>query len=57
MAGNPVSKPVPLNNGVAVSIANASQYAPGTANANLTKLYAYPYKEADMVDIFAFGGI
>jgi hypothetical protein len=58
VAGNPVSKPVPLDGaGVAVPIALATAYGPGVANANLKKLYAYPYKEVDMVDIFAFGGI
>lgn len=54
---NPVSKPVPLNNGVAVPIADATAYGPGVANANLVKLYAYPYKETEMADIFTFGGI
>ena len=56
-AQNPVSKPVPLSNGVAVPIELTTAYGPGVANANLKKLYAYPYKEADMKDIFDFGGI
>ena len=56
-AQNPVSRPVPLSNGVAVPIELTTAYGPGVANANLKKLYAYPYKEVDMVDIFAFGGI
>lgn len=57
-ANNPVSKPVPLDGfGRAVSIADATAYGPGVANPFLVELIAYPYKEADMVDIFAFGGI
>lgn len=55
---NPVSKPVPLNgNGFALPILQATAYGPGVANPNLVKLYAYPYKETEMADIFTFGGI
>jgi hypothetical protein len=57
-ANNPVSKPVPLDGfGKAVAIADATAYGPGVANPFLVELIAYPYKETDMVDIFAFGGI
>jgi hypothetical protein len=58
VAGNPVGKPVPLDGaGKAVSAQLATAYGPGVANANLKKLYAYPYKQKTMANIFAEGGI
>ena len=57
VAGNPVSKPVPLSNGVAVDISVLTAYGPGENNPNLIMLTAYPYKEKTMANIFAEGGI
>jgi hypothetical protein len=56
-ANNPVSKPVPLSNGVAVGIGVLTAYAPGVNNPNLITLTAYPYKEKTMSNIFDEGGI
>jgi hypothetical protein len=53
VAGNPVSKPVPLLDGVAVSPA---QLASNPDDYMFTR-FAYPYKEKAMQDIFIDGGI
>jgi hypothetical protein len=53
IAGNPVSKPVPLQSGVAVSPA---QLASNPDDYMFTRT-AYPYKEKTMANIFAEAGI